>query len=127
MEVIDLVNELCYIFSLLYSFISSDANICSTMAFLPLGKSNHVVSVSIDFPTSSKWDDLFHCIVFDYSCANWNGLWEMCHGRISLNTLLLLVVVNFVSGLRLIYIFLIESIRSNLTHLYGFQLSVQLP
>ena len=32
-------------------FISSDASICSTMAFPPLGNSDHVVvSVSIDFP-----------------------------------------------------------------------------
>ena len=32
-------------------FISSDASICSTMAFPPLENSEHVVvSVSIDFP-----------------------------------------------------------------------------
>ena len=32
-------------------FISSDAGICSTMGFPPLGNSDHVViSVSIDFP-----------------------------------------------------------------------------
>ena len=32
-------------------FISSDASICFTMAFPPLGNSDHVVvSVSIDFP-----------------------------------------------------------------------------
>ena len=37
--------------ALLDLFISSDASICSTMAFLPLGNSDHVVvSVSIDFP-----------------------------------------------------------------------------
>ena len=37
--------------ALLDLFISSDAGICSTMAFLPLGNSDHVViSVSIDFP-----------------------------------------------------------------------------
>ena len=32
--------------ALLDLFISSDASICSTMAFLPLGNSDHVVSVS---------------------------------------------------------------------------------
>ena len=37
--------------ALLDSFISSDASICFTMAFPPLGTSVHVVvSVSIDFP-----------------------------------------------------------------------------
>ena len=36
--------------ALLDSFLSSDASICSTMAFPPLGNSDHVVvSVSIDF------------------------------------------------------------------------------
>ena len=35
--------------ALLDLFISSDASICSTMAFLPLSNSDHVVSVSIDF------------------------------------------------------------------------------
>ena len=36
--------------ALLDLFISSDASICSTMAFPPLGNSDHVVvSVSIDF------------------------------------------------------------------------------
>ena len=31
-------------------FISFDASIYSTMAFSPLGNSDHLVSVSIDFP-----------------------------------------------------------------------------
>ena len=36
--------------ALLDLFISSDANICSTMGSLPLGNSDHaVVSVAIDF------------------------------------------------------------------------------
>ena len=40
--------------ALLDFFLSSDASICSTMAFPPLGNSGHVVvSVSIDFPTNS--------------------------------------------------------------------------
>ena len=43
--------------ALLDLFLSSDASICSTMAFPPLGNSDHVVvSVSIDFPTNSQWD-----------------------------------------------------------------------
>ena len=41
--------------ALLDLFLSSDASICSTMAFPPLGSSDHVVvSVSIDFSTNSK-------------------------------------------------------------------------
>ena len=45
------------------------------MAFLPLGNSDHVVvSVSIDFPTNSQQDAPFHCIAYDYSCADWDSL-----------------------------------------------------
>ena len=46
--------------ALLDLFISSDASICSTMAFPPLVNSDHViVSVSIDFPSNSKRDACF--------------------------------------------------------------------
>ena len=56
-------------------FLSSDAGICSTMAFPPLGNSDHiVVSVSIGFPTNSQQDGPFHCIAYDYLCADWDGL-----------------------------------------------------
>ena len=44
------------------------------MAFHPLGNSDHVVSVSIDFLSYSQWDALFHCIAYDYSCADWDKL-----------------------------------------------------
>ena len=45
------------------------------MAFPPLGNSDHVVvSFSIDFPTNSQQDAPFHCIAYDYSCADWDGL-----------------------------------------------------
>ena len=44
------------------------------MAFPPLGNSDHVVSVSIDFPSYSQRDALFHCIAYEYSCADWEGL-----------------------------------------------------
>ena len=57
--------------SLLDLFFSSDASICSTMSFHPLGNSHHVVvSVYIDFPINSKWDTPFHCMAYDYSCAD---------------------------------------------------------
>ena len=51
---------------LLDLFISSDASICSTRAFSPLGNSDDVVvSVSIDFPSYSQWDAPFHGIAYD--------------------------------------------------------------
>ena len=56
-------------------FLFSDASIYATVALPPLGNSDHVVvSVSIDFPSYSQWDALFHCIAYDYSCVDWDGL-----------------------------------------------------
>ena len=44
----------CHSPALLDLFISSEANICFIVAFLPLGNSDHVVaSVSFDFPSVS--------------------------------------------------------------------------
>ena len=61
--------------ALLDLFLSSDASICSTMAFPPMGNSDHVVvSVSIDFPINSKQDTTFHRMAYDYSRADWDGL-----------------------------------------------------
>ena len=61
--------------ALLDLFLTSDASICSTMAFPPLGNSDHVVvSVSIDFSTNSQRDAPFHRIAYDYSGADWDGL-----------------------------------------------------
>ena len=59
---------------LLDLFISSDASICSTMAFPPLGNSDHaVISVSIDFPSKSQRDAPFHRIAYECSRDDWNG------------------------------------------------------
>ena len=59
--------------ALLDSFLSPDASICSTVAFPPLGNSDHVVvSVSIDFPSNSQQDAPFHYIAHGY--ADWDGL-----------------------------------------------------
>ena len=61
--------------ALLDLFLFSDTRISSIMAFHPLGNSDHVVvSVSIDFPWISKRNAPFHCIAYDYSCADWNSL-----------------------------------------------------
>ena len=47
--------------ALLDLFLSSDASICSTMAFLPLRNSDHIVIlVSNDFPINMKQNDSFH-------------------------------------------------------------------
>ena len=57
--------------ALLDLFLSSN----TTMAFLPLGNSDHVVvSVSTDFPSYSKRDATFHRIAYDYSQGEWDGL-----------------------------------------------------
>ena len=54
---------------------SSDASSCSTIAFPPLENSDLVVvPVSIDVSLNSKRNALFHCITYDYSCAEWDGL-----------------------------------------------------
>ena len=60
--------------ALLDLFFSSDASICSTMTFPPLGNSRHLVSVSIHFLSNTKWDALFHCIASGYSHTGWDSL-----------------------------------------------------
>ena len=56
--------------ALLDLLLSSDASICSTKAFPPLGNSDHVVvSVSIDSPSYSQRDSPLHRIAYDYSRA----------------------------------------------------------
>ena len=54
--------------------LSSDASICPIFTFPPLGSSDHVVSVSIDFRSYSQLVALFHRIAFDYSRAYWDSL-----------------------------------------------------
>ena len=55
--------------------LTSDASICSTMAFPSSENSDHVVvSVSIDFPSNSQQDAPFHRIHYDYSRVDWDGL-----------------------------------------------------
>ena len=112
--------------ALLDLFLSSDASICSTMAFSPLGNSDHVVvSVFIDFPSNSQRNAPIHRIAYDYYHADWNGFRD--HLRyitcgISLSSVLPLLLVNFVSGfrLKLMYISIFVNIRSSLTHLHDF-------
>ena len=65
--------------------LPSDTSICSTIAFPPLGNSDHVVaSVSTDFPTNSKQYVPFHCIAYDYSHADWSSPYDHLRGQASL-------------------------------------------
>ena len=138
-ELIDLVNDLTQMVNfptrisdcdshspaLLDLFISSDASICFTMAFPPLGNSDHVVvSVSIDFPINSKQDTLFHHVAYDYSCADWNDLCS--HLRDVPWEDIFKLSASYATS-ELMYIYLIVSIKSNLSHLHGFQQLVLLP
>ena len=67
--------------ALLDLFYFSDASICSTMVFPPLGNSDHVVvSVSIAFLVNSKQDTLFHHVAYDCSRADWDGLRDHLRG-----------------------------------------------
>ena len=121
--------------ALLDLFVSSDISICSTMAFPPLGNSDHVVvSVSIHFPTNSQQDAPFHRIAYEYSCADWDGLrdhlrdvpWE---DIFKLGASTAASELGSVSGFRLelMYIYHIENIKSSLIHLHDFQMLVLLP
>ena len=57
--------------ALLGLILSSDASICSTMAFAPVGSFDHVVvSVSIDVPPNWEQDVLFYRIAYDCSHAD---------------------------------------------------------
>ena len=93
------------------------------MPFPPFGNSDHVVvSVSIDFPSYSQWDASFHCIGYDYSGANWDGLcdhWRDVPREDIFKLSASVVLLGFAGGFRLelMYISLIESIRSSLSHL----------
>ena len=103
------------------------------MVFPPLGNSDHVVvSVSTDLPIISKQDTPFHRVAYDYSRADWDGLpdhlrdvpWEDIF-KLSTSG----AASEFCEWVQVgidIYI-PHRSIRSNLTHLYGFQQLVLLP
>ena len=116
--------------TLLDLFLSSDDSICFTMAFPQLGNSDHVVvSVSIGFPSNSQRDVPFHRIAYDHSRAEWDGLRHHLRDVPWDDIFKLGASVNFARGFRLelMYISLIETIRSSLTHLHGFQLLALLP
>ena len=64
--------------TLLDLFLFPDTSISSTMAFPPFRNSDHVVvSASIDLPSNSQQDAPFHCIAYDYSPTDWDGLHDL--------------------------------------------------
>ena len=88
--------------ALLDLFISSDTSICSKIAFLLLGNSDHVaVLVSINFPSNSKRDVLFHHIAYGYSHTDWGGVCDHLRDVPWEDIFKLGASVNFVSGFRL--------------------------
>ena len=117
-------------------FISSERSSCSTKAFPPLGNSDHVVvTVSLDFPSNSEQDALFHCIADDCSCADWDGL---CYNlkdvpRETIFKLSASAAANkFYEWVQVendVYILhrKYQSVRSSLTYLHCLQLLVLLP
>ena len=103
------------------------------MAFPPLRNPDHfVLAVAIDFASNSQWEcpsSLDSLTIFVLIGAVIMIIWEMYHGRMFLDSVLLLLLVSFASWFRfeLMYISLVESISSSLIYLHGFQLLVQLP
>ena len=99
------------------------------MAFPPLENPDVAVLVSTDFPSYSQPNTLFHRFAYDYFHADWDGLrdhlrdvpWEVIFKLSASSEFCELF------SLELMYIPLIENIRSSLTDLHGFQLVVLLP
>ena len=61
--------------ALLDLFLSFDASIRFAMSFPLFGNSEHrAVSISIDFPSNTKWYVPFHCMAYDYSSTDWGSL-----------------------------------------------------
>ena len=121
----------CHSPALVDLFLSSDASICFTMAFPPLGNSDHVVvPFSIDFPSKSQRDAPFHRLPYDYSRADWDGFCDHLRDFPWEDIFTLSASASeFCEWVQVgidVYISLIISIRSSLTHLHGFQLLVQM-
>ena len=114
-------------------FLSSDASICSAMAFPPLGNSDHVVvSVSTDFPSNSQQDAPFHHIAYDYSRADWDSLCDHLRDVPWEDIFKLSASVAASAFCEWVQVGIDVyspncNIRSSLTHLQGFQPFVQLP
>ena len=132
--------------ALLDFFLSSGPNFYSAEVFFPLGNSDHVVSVSIDFPSNSKEVAPFHFTVVDHSFVDQEGLpdhlidvpWEDVFTHASAGATEICEWVEVGSEIYIyiyihtyiyiyIYTHLILNIRSSVILLYVCQLLVQLP
>ena len=112
-----------YFFWLWYLFYSG---------FPSLGNFDHVVSVSINFPSKSERDAHFNRTAYEYSCADWDDFRDHLRNvpwDCIFKFLLLLLLLNFVNGstLELMDTSLIVNSRSSFIHLLGFKLLVLLP
>ena len=101
------------------------------LVFVPQWLSLHWEILLSQFPLTfyQTHNDMLHFIAYLTSIPVLIGkvfviIWEMFHERISLNSVLLRLVVNVMSGFRLelMYISLNVRIRSSFTHLHGIQL-----
>ena len=98
-----------------------------------MGNSDHVVvSVSIDFPSNSQRDAPFHCIAYDYSRADWDGLCDHLRDVLWKDIFKLsasAAASEFCEWVQagIFVLSPVENIRSSLTHLHGFHLLVLLP
>ena len=112
--------------ALLDFFLSSDASICSTTAFPPLGNSDHtVVSVSIDFPSNTKRDAAFHrtdCDGLRYHLRDmpWKNIFKLS-ASVAASEFCEWVQAGIDVDIPHL------STRSSLTYLHGFQLLALLP
>ena len=91
-------------------FISFDSSFCPKMVFPPLGTPDYViVTVSIDFPINSKQDPwlITTSLLIGMVLVI---IWQMFHGKISLNWVLLLLLQMFLSGFRLKLIYIYPSL-----------------
>ena len=113
--------------ALLDLFLSSDASICSTMVPWLSLHWEVLIMLSSQFPLTfhQTQNKIPHSTSLLMTILVLIGIifviiWDMFHGKISLNSVLLLLLVNFVSGftLELMYISLIISIRSSLDYLH---------
>ena len=113
--------------ALLDLFLSSDASICSTMVPWLSLHWEVLIMLSSQFPLTfhQTQNKIPHSTSVLMTILVLIGIifviiWDMFHGKISLNSVLLLLLVNFVSGftLELMYISLIISIRSSLDYLH---------
>ena len=114
--------------AILYFFLSSDPSICSTIAFPLLRDSDYVV-VLVPLTFNQTQNGMPSFTAYLMSILMLIGtvfviVWVMFHERTSLNSVLLLLLVNFVtdSRLKLMHKSRIINMRLSLCNLHDFQM-----